>query len=77
MKIYEILNLQGILHATGDTVKCSSELVRLWMHESTRVYCDKLINEKDIDSFQKILLETVKKGFEVFALLSVVFYSAQ
>lgn len=35
------------------------------MHESTRVYCDKLINEKDIDSFQKILSETVKKGFEV------------
>ena len=35
------------------------------MHESYRVYGDKLVDEKDIGTFHKIVNDTVKKGFEV------------
>lgn len=38
--------------------------MRLWLHESQRVYCDKLIEEKDIDAFGKLQLDAFKKNFE-------------
>ena len=34
------------------------------MHESHRVYRDKLIDEKDIETFDKLLKECIKKSFE-------------
>jgi dynein heavy chain len=37
------------------------------MHEAQRVYGDKLVDEKDIENFTKILHDTVKKHFEVSA----------
>ena len=41
------------------------DLVRVWLHESDRVYGDKLVDDEDNASFQKILTDIVKKGFEV------------
>lgn len=41
------------------------ELVNLWLHESSRVYSDKLMEEKDVELFNKILLDTGKRYFEV------------
>lgn len=41
------------------------ELVHLWLHESSRVYSDKLMEEKDVELFNKILLDTGKRYFEV------------
>jgi dynein heavy chain len=35
------------------------------MHESQRVYGDKLVDEKDIEAFSKIQIDIVKKNFEV------------
>ena len=43
------------------------DLVRVWLHESDRVYGDKLVDDEDNTSFQKILTDIVKKGFEVGA----------
>jgi len=40
-------------------------MIRLWMHEITRVYGDKLVDEKDITQFNKLMADYVKKGFEV------------
>lgn len=55
-----------MLYATGDAVNNNiNMLVRLWMHESTRVYGDKLVDSKDQKEFDKLLQEVVKKGFEV------------
>ncbi|XP_033111172.1 dynein beta chain, ciliary-like [Anneissia japonica] len=34
------------------------------MHESDRVYGDKFIDEKDIETFQKVLVDFGKKYFE-------------
>jgi hypothetical protein len=35
------------------------------MHESQRVYGDKLVDEKDIEAYSKIQVDIVKKNFEV------------
>ncbi|KAF5280421.1 hypothetical protein FQR65_LT03230 [Abscondita terminalis] len=55
---------QGILFSNGATVSSQTQLVSLWMHESYRVYADKLVEKKDQDIFNRLILETVKKGFQ-------------
>ncbi|XP_075982942.1 dynein beta chain, ciliary-like [Anticarsia gemmatalis] len=57
---------QGILFTTGDAIKGSSELIRLWMHEATRVYSDKLVDSSDNDTFAKLIADTIKKNCEEF-----------
>ncbi|XP_060520898.1 dynein beta chain, ciliary-like [Cylas formicarius] len=55
---------QGMLFATGAAIPNQSSLIRLWMHEANRVYGDKLVERRDMDTFNKLMIETVKKGFE-------------
>lgn len=55
---------QGMLFSTGDSIRTQSDFIRLWMHESCRVYGDKMVDHKDIDLFGKLMVEAVKKGFE-------------
>ncbi|XP_060805137.1 dynein beta chain, ciliary [Amyelois transitella] len=71
IKFHYIFNLrdlsnifQGILFTTGDAIKQQSELIRLWMHEATRVYSDKLVDISDIENFQKLITEVIKKNCE-------------
>lgn len=55
---------QGILFATRDTCPEAYDLVRLYIHEATRVYSDKLADESDLDSFKKLFREVFKKCLE-------------
>ncbi|XP_029930046.1 dynein heavy chain 11, axonemal [Myripristis murdjan] len=55
---------QGILFAPPECIRYPIELVHLWLHESSRVYSDKLMEEKDVELFNKILLDTGKRYFE-------------
>ena len=71
IKFHYIFNLrdlsnifQGLLFSSGDTLKAPIDVVRLWLHESCRVYRDKLVDTKDMEAFDKLQLEVVKKGFE-------------
>jgi dynein heavy chain len=71
IKFHYIFNLrdlsnifQGLLFSTSDTLKQPPDVVKLWLHESCRVYKDKLVDSKDLELFDKIQLEVVKKGFE-------------
>lgn len=57
--------LQGMLFCTNECLTTPGRFVRLWMHEATRVYCDKLVDHKDQDTFQKLMTENVKKVFAV------------
>lgn len=57
--------LQGVLFALPDCAKTPTDLVRLWQHEAARVYRDKLVDEKDLESYDKLLKDVVKKSFEV------------
>ncbi|XP_069067570.1 dynein axonemal heavy chain 11 [Pleurodeles waltl] len=71
IKFHYIFNLrdisnvfQGILFATPDCLKQPNDLIRLWLHESSRVYGDKLVEARDADLFQKVLQDTAHKHFE-------------
>ena len=50
-----------------DCIKTPIDLVKLWLHEASRVYGDKLIEDKDMTTFQKLKAEVSKAGFEVFS----------
>lgn len=56
---------QGILFSGADCAKTHWELVRLWLHESARVYRDKLVDLDDIALYDKTAKDVVKKTFEV------------
>uniref|UniRef100_G3U465 Dynein axonemal heavy chain 11 n=1 Tax=Loxodonta africana TaxID=9785 RepID=G3U465_LOXAF len=71
IKFHYIFNLrdlsnifQGILFASPECLKVPNDLILLWLHESSRVYGDKLTDTKDCDLFQKKMLETAYKYFE-------------
>ncbi|KAJ3096963.1 hypothetical protein HDU97_005410 [Phlyctochytrium planicorne] len=55
---------QGILFCTKDTVKEPLDMVRLWIHETTRTYADKMIEFADAQQLFKFQTETTKKVFE-------------
>lgn len=59
-----LTSFQGLLFSSPDCLKVPLDLIRLWVHEGYRVYRDKLIDLKDMELFDKILKETVKKVFE-------------
>ncbi|KAK7507150.1 hypothetical protein BaRGS_00001085, partial [Batillaria attramentaria] len=71
VKFHYVFNLrdlsnifQGILFSGPDCVKSPAELVRLWIHESQRVYRDKLVDPEDLVLFDKIVKDIFKKLFE-------------
>lgn len=64
INIYSYI-FQGLLFSTGECLNCSSDLMRLWMHECQRVYSDKLVDDKDSDAFTKIQTDALKKFFDV------------
>ena len=39
-------------------------MVRLYIHEAHRVYRDKLVDENDVEMFDKLVKEMVKKSFD-------------
>uniref|UniRef100_A0AAQ5YU21 Dynein axonemal heavy chain 17 n=1 Tax=Amphiprion ocellaris TaxID=80972 RepID=A0AAQ5YU21_AMPOC len=71
VKFHYIFNLrdlsnifQGILFCTGECLKAPPDLLKIYLHESNRVYRDKLVEEKDFQVFDKLQADTVKKFFE-------------
>ncbi|XP_075778340.1 dynein axonemal heavy chain 11 isoform X2 [Pelodiscus sinensis] len=71
IKFHYIFNLrdlsnifQGIRFAMPECLKQPNDLVHLWLHESSRVYGDKLVEPKDGHFFHKKLIDTAQKYFE-------------
>uniref|UniRef100_A0A671R8K4 AAA+ ATPase domain-containing protein n=1 Tax=Sinocyclocheilus anshuiensis TaxID=1608454 RepID=A0A671R8K4_9TELE len=65
IKFHYIFNLrdlsnifQGILFCTSECLKTSQDLVKIFLHESNRVYRDKMVEDKDFDIFDKLQSET-------------------
>ena len=54
---------QGILMVGNPAIRSSQDLVPLWLHETRRVFCDRLSEEKDIDWFDEQTDEGLKKYF--------------
>jgi dynein heavy chain len=70
-KFHYIFNLrdlsnifQGILFSTKEKLKDNLELVRLFLHESSRTYGDKLVDSADQYLLMKVQEEIQKKNFE-------------
>ncbi|XP_066560773.1 dynein axonemal heavy chain 9 [Amia ocellicauda] len=71
IKFHYIFNLrdlsnifQGILFSTNDCLKTHQDLVKMYLHESNRVYRDKMVDDKDFGIFDKIQTDMVKKFCE-------------
>ncbi|RKO94585.1 dynein heavy chain and region D6 of dynein motor-domain-containing protein [Blyttiomyces helicus] len=71
IKFHYIFNLrdlsniyQGILFSNKDTLNEPMDLVRLFLHEATRTYGDKMIDASDRAGLLKIQEEIVKKTFD-------------
>jgi dynein heavy chain len=58
-----------MLFASSKSILTSQDLIRLYIHEAERTYSDKLINQEDLELFNKILRETIRKNFEVKLLV--------
>ncbi|NXA70989.1 DYH9 protein, partial [Mohoua ochrocephala] len=71
VKFHYVFNLrdfsnifQGLLFSTPECLKQPQDLVKLYLHESNRVYRDKMVEEMDCDTFDKIQREMVKKCYD-------------
>ncbi|XP_045680245.1 dynein axonemal heavy chain 9 isoform X1 [Phyllostomus hastatus] len=71
IKFHYIFNLrdfanifQGILFSSVECIKSTQDLAKLYLHEANRIYRDKLVEEKDLDLFDKIQIDVVKKIFD-------------
>lgn len=71
VKFHYIFNLrdlsncfQGLLFSGNECLQSPIDIIRLWIHETHRVYGDKLTDEKDIESFSKLQLDILKKNVE-------------
>lgn len=59
---------QGLLVSTPDTVSTPDKLVLLWLHESERVYGDRLVSASDLTRFNSIVQTQCKKTFPSFSI---------
>lgn len=61
----ELANIfSGMLCAKGECCPNENMFVRLWLHESARVYGDKLTNDIDLEMYAKQSNDIVSKSFE-------------
>lgn len=55
---------QGIAKASGKSILKEDDMVKLWAHECSRVFQDRLINDSDRDKFNDLLKGTIKDKFK-------------
>ena len=72
--------IQGISMTRGGIMKEQDQMVRLWIHEVSRVFYDRLINEEDRDWFRDLICELLGRHFntrwskeEIFINNSILF----
>ena len=53
-----------MLFSSPEVVKSPVAMCRLYMHEASRVYADKLTEEKDMETFTALIEEICKKQFD-------------
>ncbi|XP_068007753.1 dynein axonemal heavy chain 9 [Melanerpes formicivorus] len=71
IKFHYVFNLrdlsnifQGLLFSSPECVQQPQDLVKLYLHESSRVYRDRMVEEKDTAAFDRIQLEMVKRFYD-------------
>lgn len=58
-------NLQAVLMASSDCISSPAVFLRVYMHEASRVYGDKLISLAEQEAFQRILKEQALQHAQV------------
>lgn len=48
--------------SSSESLTKSEDLLQLWLHESQRVYRDKLLDQEDLEKFDKILSDVLKRN---------------
>lgn len=66
---------QGLLVARPEQFDEPALMVQLWLHESERVYGDRLVNYDDLGKYKAVAFSTVKKRFPQFNCAN--FFAAQ
>ncbi|CAM9224257.1 unnamed protein product, partial [Choristocarpus tenellus] len=66
---------QGLLIAQPDQFKSSEKFVQLWLHESERVYGDRLVSPEDLNKYNVLAQAQAKKLFPSFNMSK--FYAAE
>ena len=71
-KIHYLFNLrdiskvfQGMLRAHKDFHDTKEAMTRLWVHECFRVFCDRLVTERDQTDFTKLMEEKLHEVFDI------------
>jgi len=59
---------QGLLTAKVEAIKEPDNLIRLWVHESERIFGDRLVDAKDLAFYRAAASEVVSKSFSKFNL---------
>ncbi|GMI17677.1 hypothetical protein TrLO_g10552 [Triparma laevis f. longispina] len=56
---------QGLLSCSSKSINGVESMIRLWLHETTRVFHDRLINHSDREWFYNVSVELVGKQFRL------------
>ena len=56
---------QGLLRAHKDYHDTKNAMSRLWVHECFRVFCDRLVGEKDQETFLSLISEKLGSIFDL------------
>ncbi|GBF96391.1 dynein heavy chain axonemal [Raphidocelis subcapitata] len=52
---------QGLLMSAPDVINTPAKWAKLWLHESERVYADRLVSQGDLDTYNKAAVAVAKK----------------
>ena len=67
---------QGLLMAEPDQFSSPAKLVSLWLHESERVYGDRLVSRTDLTKYQQLAFAQAKKRLGDFTNVFANFFAA-
>mmetsp|Transcript_28832 Transcript_28832/g.20858 ORF Transcript_28832/g.20858 Transcript_28832/m.20858 type:complete len:111 (+) Transcript_28832:4371-4703(+) len=55
---------QGMTKSKPTGIKKDDDMVKLWIHETLRVFSDRLISEEDREKFKELLKVKIKEKFK-------------
>lgn len=64
---------QGLLVAQPSQFQDPEKVIRLWIHESERIYGDRLVSKQHFDDYKAIMGDLIKKTFSKFTALNKFF----
>jgi dynein heavy chain, axonemal len=59
---------QGLLVAKPEIIKEPDNLIKMWVHESERIYGDRLSSAENMTTYRGIVADLVKKSFAKYNL---------